>query len=189
MKKSVSCTLFQIKNDRAINFVKCWLYSTLILSAFLTAPIYAVEVHSSDLTPSTDTTPLLTLGIPDKEVSISMAEIESLPMFDTAEKMVHFDGPEGRFSGVWLDDLLIKYGLNEFPSLRFIAIDGYEVFIPKEVWQKNQFLMATRLNGEPISPENLGPLLLIIPSDVDIASHLAESKNYWIWAINEIVAQ
>tara|TARA_R110001606_G_scaffold398176_1_gene576615 strand:- start:382 stop:948 length:567 start_codon:yes stop_codon:yes gene_type:complete len=188
MKKSVSCSLLQIKNDRAINFVKIWLFSTLILSAFLTTPIYAVEVHSSNLSPSSDISPVLTLGVPGQEVSISMAEIESLPMFET-EEMVHFDGPEGRFSGVWLDDLLNKYGLNNESSLRFIAIDGYEVFIPKESRQRKQYLIATRLNALPISSENLGPLLLIIPSDVGLASHLTESKNYWVWALNEILVQ
>lgn len=188
MKNILSCTLFQIKGRRDINSLTVWLFLILMLSAFFTTSVYAVEVHSSDLAPSSDTKPLLTLGMFGQEVSISMAEIESLPLFDT-EEMVHFDGPEGRFSGILLNDLLKKYGLYQVPRLRFSALDGYEVFMSKEVWQKNQFLMATRLNGEPISAEHLGPLLLIVPSDVGLDSHLTESKNYWVWALNEILIQ
>lgn len=185
MKIFLSCSLFKIKA------VKSYLVKLILLmaiSSLLNATAYAVDVHPSDLLPSSDTSAVLTLGVSGQEVSISMAEIESLPLFDT-EDMVHFDGPQGRFSGIWLDDLLIKYGLNDSPRLRFIAIDGYEVFIPKESIERKRYLIATRLNRQPISAENLGPLLLIIPADAGLASHLSESKNYWVWALNEILSQ
>ena len=186
MKSILSCNLLQIKGYRFISLYCIPLSLILAFLSFLTVPVYALDVYPSELAPSTDTRPILTLGAPGQELSISMADIESLPMFDTSE-MVHFDGPEGRFSGVWLDDLLKRYGLNDAPRLRFIALDGYEVFIPKESRERKQYLMTTRLNGLPISPENLGPLLLIIPSDVGLASNLVESKNYWVWALNEIL--
>jgi len=185
MNVSLSCSLFKFKRAH-FYFMAVFLLAALS-SSFIT-PAYSVEVHPSHLTPSTDTSPVLTLVTPNQEISISMAQIESLPLFET-EEMRHFDGPEGRFSGVWLDDFLIKYGLNDVPRLRFIAIDGYEGFIQKENREKNRYLMATRLNSRFITPENLGPLMLIIPSDVGLAHHLSESKNYWIWAINEIVVQ
>ncbi|SHG86433.1 hypothetical protein SAMN02745753_04615 [Marinomonas polaris DSM 16579] len=188
MKFFLSCVLFKTKAYKVINFCSIRQFLILVLSSFLTIPAYSVEVHSSDFPPSSDISPVLTLGMPGQEVLISMADIESLPMFETSE-MVHFDGPQGRFSGVWLIDLLKQYGLNDAPRLRFIAIDGYEVFITKENRDRKQYLMVTRLNGLPIPPNNLGPLLLIIPSDVGLASHLTESKNYWIWALNEILIQ
>lgn len=101
MEIFLSCDLFKTKAHKVINFCSIRQFLILVLSAFLTISAHSVEVHTSDISPSSDISPVLTLGVPGQEVSISMAEIESLPMFET-EEMVHFDGPEGRFSGVWL---------------------------------------------------------------------------------------
>ncbi|MGB0783468.1 MAG: hypothetical protein ACPGRG_09885 [Marinomonas sp.] len=148
----------------------------------------AVSVHASDITPSIDTTPILTVSDSDQVVSLSMSDIESLDLFET-DDMTHFDGPKGKFAGVWLNDFLKKYQLDDALRLRLVALDGYEVFLPKEGRERKQYLLVTRLNGLPISASDLGPLMLIIPSDSDLPSHLAESKTFWIWAINDIVAQ
>ncbi|WP_421854970.1 molybdopterin-dependent oxidoreductase [Marinomonas sp.] len=178
----------RVKSSQGRNFAFLRACVVYVLCVFFTIQVFAVEVYSSDITPSNETTPILLLGKPGEETSLSLADIESFGLFETKE-MQHYDGPEGRFAGIWLNDLLKKYGLFQVPRLRFSALDGYEVFISKDVWQKNQYLMATRLNGEPISPENLGPLLLIIPSEVGLSEDTTVSKTLWIWAISEIIIQ
>lgn len=50
-------------------------------------------------------------------------------------------------------------------------------------------LFSFQTQAVSVHASDLGPLMLIIPSDADLPSHLAESKTFWIWAINDIVAQ
>lgn len=161
---------------------------SLTTLVFFTPWASAQEPHPFKQSPSTSTTPVLTMASTDYRATISMADIESLNMFETDE-FTHYDGPKGKLAGVWLNDLLRKYQMDDEPRLRFRALDGYEAFITKERRQKKRFLLATRLNGNPISSENLGPLMLIIPSDIGLPPSIAESKSLWIWAINDITAQ
>lgn len=146
----------------------------------------AAPVTPSGLTPSQDTTPVLTLLQDGEERRISRAEIESLGLHEV--ELRHFEGPEGRFAGVWLDDFLAAQGLDEAPRLRFIAHDDYTVFLTPEHRDAKRYLLATRLDGEPLTRETFGPTLLLVPADAEAIVDGSESMTRWIWSIRDIHA-
>ncbi|SBS33393.1 hypothetical protein MSP8886_02739 [Marinomonas spartinae] len=185
----VRCYQKLILNNKNINKFYITLLSLFTMITILSSPsVNAMTVNATFEPPSKDTTPVLELGPPEHTTILSIADIESLPIYKT-DNIEHFDGPSGQFYGVWLNDLLEKYHLKDAPRLRFTALDGYEVFIDKSSRQKRQYFLATRLNNLPITTDNLGPLMLLIPYDLDLPITQAASKSRWIWALHTIIAQ
>ncbi|ADZ90198.1 hypothetical protein [Marinomonas mediterranea] len=148
----------------------------------------AATVSRSTIMPSDNPTPILVVGTKYTEASLSYADIESLPFFDTS-MIKHFDGPEGRFSGVWLNDLLKKYGLYNAERLRLVAHDGYEVFLSKQQREQKRYFLATRLNGHFLSINELGPLMVIVPDDGGEEVRGDVSHSHWIWALKQLKEQ
>ncbi len=149
------------------------------------APL-AVAWEPSELTPSRDSTPILTLHDGAERHSLSRADIETLPLHEGT--LSHFEGIEGRFAGVWLDDLLEAQGLDHAPQLRFIAHDDYTVFLSRQDRQEKRFLLATRLDGEPLTLTEFGPTMLVVPEDAAAVEAGTASMTHWIWSIRDIIA-
>lgn len=156
----------------------------LILTAVQVSQVAAWE--PSELTPSRDSTPILTLHAGAERHSLSRADIETLPLHEGT--LSHFEGIEGRFAGVWLDDFLDAQGLDHLPQLRFIAHDDYTVFLSRQDRQEKRFLLATRLDGEPLTLTEFGPTMLIVPEDASAVEAGTASMTHWIWSIRDIIA-
>lgn len=101
----------------------------------------------------------------------------------------HPEGPEGRFAGVWLNDFLADQALDDARRLRFIAHDDYTTFLTSDEREAKDYLLLTRLDGEPIAPRELGPLMLVVPDDIDAVRAGTEPMTQWIWGIREISAR
>lgn len=121
-------------------------------------------------------------GLESRE--LSLAEVERGGLHHLV--MRHPEGPVGRFSGVWLDDLLADQGLDEARRVRFIAHDDYTTFLTPEQRREKAYLLLTRLDGEPIPLEALGPFMLVVPDDLEAVLAGTEPMTRWIWAIREI---
>ncbi|XKE43988.1 molybdopterin-dependent oxidoreductase [Halomonas organivorans] len=130
--------------------------------------------------------PILTIQQGTESRQLTLAEIERSEAARVT--MRHFEGPEGTFDGVWLEDFLSDQGLEEAGRLRFTARDDYTIFLTPEDRDDRDYLLATRLDGEPISPEDLGPLMLIVPADAEAVLEGEAPMSHWIWAIREIQA-
>lgn len=130
-----------------------------------------------------------TLTVVTKEGShtLSLREIESLGLQEVT--MRHPEGPQGTFAGVLLDALLKSQGLDDARRVRFTAEDGYTTFLSPEERSDKTYLLVTRLDGEPLKREDLGPLMLIVPEDAEAALDGTVSITRWIWGIDEIRAQ
>ncbi|WP_163559171.1 molybdopterin-dependent oxidoreductase [Halomonas sp. NO4] len=164
-----------------------WLAAFLALVLFLgDGSARAAAVTSSDLPPSQDDTPILTLQQDGEQRHVSRAKIESLGLHEVS--LLHFEGLEGRFAGVWLDDFLAAQGLDEASRLRFIAHDDYTVFLSPKDRAAKRYLLVTRLDGEPLTRDNFGPTLLVVPADAEAVAEGSESMTRWIWSIREIHA-
>ncbi|XGA80576.1 hypothetical protein OR573_02635 [Halomonas sp. CH40] len=150
-------------------------------------PVQAAEVMPSELSASQDQTPILTLLGLEERRTLSRADIESLPLYESNLK--HFEGSQGSFSGVWLEDLMAAEGIDETATLRFIAHDDYTVFITPDDRQERRYLLATRLDGEPLTLETLGPSMLIIPADAEAVELGKASMMDWVWSIKNIHIQ
>lgn len=143
----------------------------------LIACVWAVPALASELTLSEGT----------ESRTLSLDEIESSPLIHA--ELRHPEGPAGRFSGVDLDTLLADHGLAEADRVRFIAHDGYTTFLTPQQRGEKQYLFVTRLNGEPIALDDLGPFMLIVPDDVEAVREGTEPMTRWIWAIREVSAR
>jgi hypothetical protein len=157
----------------------------------LTALQFASAAHAAKVTPSeiqasSDDTPILTVRADGDSRELSRADIEALPLYDT--ELRHYEGPEGRFTGVRLGRFIRKYDLDEARRLRFIGADDYTIFLRPEKILAKEYLLVTRFEGEPIARNELGPLMLVAPADEQAVLDGAASRTNWIWSIVEIRA-
>ncbi|MFG6136809.1 molybdopterin-dependent oxidoreductase [Halomonas sp. B23F22_10] len=151
----------------------------LALSALLAAALWPAL--------STAAEPVLDIHAHGETRHLSLEDIERS---DTGEvTMRHFEGPEGTFSGVWLNDFLADQNLDEASRLRFIALDDYTSFLTPADREGKRFLLATRLDGTPLTPDNLGPLMLVVPADAEAVLKGDAPMSQWIWSIDEIQAR
>lgn len=144
----------------------------------------AAQTTPSDAEPSADDTPVLTIHRDGERLELSRADIESLPLYQT--ELEHYEGLEGRFTGVRLERFITEYDLDEARRLRFIAADDYTVFMQPERIRAREFLLVTRFEGKPIPRNRLGPLMLVVPADEQAVLDGAASRTNWIWSIVEI---
>lgn len=159
----------------------------LLTAIPLISSVQAAQMVRSDARPSTDDTPVLTVRKDGERLELSRADIEALPLFRADLK--HYEGPEGRFTGVRLDRFVTEYGLDDARRLRFIAADDYTIFLRPEQVRAKGYLLATRFEGEPIPRNELGPLLLVVPEDEQAVLGGGPSRTNWIWSVVEIRAQ
>ena len=143
----------------------------------LMACLWAVPALASELTLSEGT----------ESRTLSLDEIESSPLIHA--ELQHPEGPAGRFSGVDLDTFLADHGLSDADRVRFIAHDGYTTFLTPQQRREKQYLFVTRLNGQPIALDDLGPFMLIVPDDMEAVLEGTEPMTRWIWAIREVSAR
>ncbi|WP_146142903.1 molybdopterin-dependent oxidoreductase [Halomonas sp. ND22Bw] len=151
----------------------------LMLSALLAAALCPAVASAAE--------PILDIRTGTETRQLTLEEIERSDAGQVT--MRHFEGPEGTFSGVWLDDFLEDQQLDEASRLRFIALDDYTSFLTPADREARRFLLATRLDGDPLTPEELGPLMLIVPADAEATLTGEAPMSQWIWAIGEIQAR
>lgn len=147
----------------------------------------AAEMHRSDATPSADDSPVLTLVTDAGRERLGLAGIESAGLHEA--ELRHFEGPQGRFTGVRLRDFVARHARSGFERLRLIAADGYTVFLTPEDLAERSYLLATRFQGEPVPADRLGPLMLVVPEDEQAVLAGDPSMTQWIWGIVEIHAR
>ncbi|APX92880.1 hypothetical protein BWR19_08015 [Halomonas sp. 1513] len=150
-------------------------------------PLLAAELAPSERAPSRDSSPVLTLENGDREQRLSLAEIETLPLY--AVEMAHPEGLEGEFLGVLLNDFLAAHDLDQHQRLRFIARDDYTVFLSPDERDEKTYLLVTRLDGEPIPDHQHGPLMLTVPADIEAVHDGSEPLSKWIWSITTLRAR
>ncbi len=162
--------------------------TVLLLTALqFASAAHAAQVVRSDAQPSADDTPVLTARKDGERIELSRADIESLPLYQT--ELEHYEGPNGRFTGVRLDRFIEEFGLDDARRLRFIATDDYTIFLQPDEIRAKEFLLVTRFEGEPIPRNALGPFMLVVPADEQAVLDGAASRTNWIWSVIEIRGQ
>ncbi|MFV8835119.1 hypothetical protein [Aquisalimonas sp.] len=137
--------------------------------------------------PTDDDTPVLTLVQGGERETLSLADIESVGLYEA--DITHFEGLEGVFTGVKLQEFVEAHALDDARRMRFIAADDYTIFLePQEVADRG-FLLITRFQGEPVPRDMLGPLMLIVPDEEEAVLAGETAMTDWMWAIIEIRAR
>lgn len=162
-------------------------YIFTLLIVFL-LPISALaDLWTSDEEASTDDTPVLTLqASPGDTVTASLQNIEAIGLYDA--EFEHFEGLEGRFTGVLLNDLLTAYEMDDVDRVRLLAADGYTTYLSKAERSETAYLLVTRFEGEPVPTNELGPLMLVAPEQADEVVAGTAPMTRWIWSVTDIEA-
>lgn len=122
----------------------------------------------------------LSVSGPTGEATYTPAELEALG----AMRMVTttpWRPDETTFDGVLLSELLETHGLLDVSAIRVIAENDYAVTIPAEVWETWPVLVATRVNGEPHTRRERGPIQFVLPMSEDASAGEGPAVHYWVW--------
>ena len=105
--------------------------------------------------------------------------LDALPQTEFRTSTIWTEG-ENEFSGVALRDLLDAVGA-QGGKLRAVAINDYAVEIPASDAVEGGPIVATRMNGQPMSVREKGPLWVVYPFDAkeEYRSELIYSRSIW----------
>jgi len=117
-------------------------------------------------------------------VDLDRSELESLPQV-TFETSTIWTDAAINFSGPALDDVLASVGAGQERILLF-AENGYNVEFPREHLESAAPIIATRINGDPFSLREKGPLWLVFPYDSDPVYRTQTIYAYSIWQLTSI---
>lgn len=125
-----------------------------------------------------------------KDAVFDMRMLEALPQVThTVEtpwypRKVSFSGPLAR-------DVLAAAGVNpDGPttpsSVRAIAINDYKVDIPLSDFTRHPVILATRMNGNPMSSRDKGPLFVIYPYANFGATERKQYFDRSVWQLDRL---
>jgi hypothetical protein len=91
------------------------------------------------------------------------------------------------FTGVLLSDFLDTIGVSAASAhLHFVAIDDYEVEISVADVRKWPVLLATKMDGQPMSIADKGPMRVVFPYDQYPEIDRLAYKDLWIWSLESL---
>jgi len=117
--------------------------------------------------------------------SVTIEDLEKLPLteynaFDPFKKQ------RINFTGVLLRDIVREYGAAGVDRVQVKAIDQYIADFIRDEWARIDILLATRMDGKPITIKQNGPVRIVLPDDTarDMGHDVFIAK--WIWFVKSI---
>jgi hypothetical protein len=138
-----------------------------------------------DLPRQTSSAPALEIVTPAGRVSLSLADLESLPLHRVTTATFWPDD-DGTYEGPLMADVLRRAGIDGAAALRLTARDGFSQVIPRQDWMRWPLLLATRRDGKPMSIRQKGPLRVIYPRDSDKELTDPVYRLRWVWLLKSI---
>jgi len=89
------------------------------------------------------------------------------------------------FSGPSLKSLLEASGAGQ-GNIVMTAVNDYSVEMPQDIVSDELPIIANRINGEPFSVRDKGPLWVVFPYDSDTELQQELIYSYSIWQLNRI---
>jgi len=86
-------------------------------------------------------------------------------------------------SGVPVAALLTAAGVDPAADLVWTGLDDYQVTFSGGAAAREDAMLATRVDGEPISVADGGPTRIVFP---DSDGPLGRDSNQWIWSIENV---
>ena len=155
---------------------------------FLTALPAAAELPERvDLTPIEHLEASLEVISPDgTSHRFTPEELETFETYRLVTRTPWRDEP-AQFEGVLLTDLLESTGLSSASEIMVTAENDYRTSIPGHAWAEMPILLATRVNGAPLSRRERGPILFVVPFESYTASSSFQ-ESYLVWMAARIEA-
>ena len=89
------------------------------------------------------------------------------------------------FSGPSLKSVLASSGAGQ-GNIVMTAVNDYSVEMPQDIVSDELPIIANRMNGEPFSVRDKGPLWVVFPYDSDTELQQELIYSYSIWQLNRI---
>ncbi len=159
---------------------------TLTLGVLVpTLPANASGLVAADLAPMTHRSASLSIVMPDGDrKAYTPAEIERFATYQLTTQTPWRDAP-AVFEGVRLRDVLAAHGLENAKGIKIKAENDFVVTMTREVWESEDFLIATRVDGRPHSRRARGPIQFVLDWDAYQSSPVAE-ESHLVWMAAEI---
>ncbi|MFD2205008.1 hypothetical protein [Kiloniella antarctica] len=164
----------------------------LLTSGFVTALLWGRLVHAETVYPFegvlvevTSNNRVLLVADGDKITKFRLSDLEKITIYETEIPEI-WNGEEGKYQGVLLEDILALAGVMDVESIRLVALDGYLIELDKEILQNKCAFIATRFRKKEIAVEEKGPTRLLLPCGVKNPDYESTSTSNWIWNLKEI---
>lgn len=116
--------------------------------------------------------------------SLTDADLQALPQVEFTTSTIWTTDPI-TFAGPSLASVLEAVGAAD-GALSMVAVNDYKVQMPRSIVAQDAPIIATRMNGEPFTIRNKGPLWLVFPYDSSTAYQSEEIYSYSIWQLTRI---
>ncbi len=97
-------------------------------------------------------------------VALDLAQLDTMPQVECTVNDREAEGRDATFRGVLVADLLTEIGAQPETTLHTAALNDYAVDLPVSDIRGLPVLLATRLDGQPMSVAHYGPLRIIYPT-------------------------
>lgn len=148
-------------------------FITVAVLANLSLPLAAQE-------PST----LQVTGADGATVTFSMADLDALDQVTITTTTIWTEG-ELTFTGPSLQSILSMAEI-ESPILTLTALNDYAIEMPAPEVDAIYPILATRMDGEPMSVRDKGPFWIVFPYDSDPAFQTETVYSQSIWQLDRI---
>jgi len=117
-------------------------------------------------------------------LSFSDADLLELPQVSFETSTLWTEGVQ-EFSGPSLKSVLEATNAGE-GNLLMSAVNDYSVEMPQDIITDDFPIIANRIDGEPFSVRDKGPLWIVFPYDSDRSLQQELVYSYSIWQLNRI---
>ena len=97
-------------------------------------------------------------------ITLDLAQLDAMPQVECTVNDREAEGRDVTFRGVLVADLLADIGAQPETTLHTAALNDYTVDLPISDIRDLPVLLATRLDGPPMSVAHYGPLRVIYPT-------------------------
>ena len=147
----------------------------LSLALAWSVPAFAQSLTALEITGQTT---------PRVPVTLELNALDELPQVEFTTSTIWTDGPV-TFSGVPLKALLGDLARGG-STVEMVALNDYKVTMPLDQLEDEVPIVATRMNGEPMSVRDKGPYWVVFPYDTD-TKYQSEIVYAWsIWQLNRL---
>lgn len=148
-------------------------FITVAVLASLSLPLAAQEPSALQVT-----------GADGATVTFSMADLDALDQVTITTTTIWTEG-ELTFTGPSLQSILSMAEI-ESPNLTLTALNDYAIEMPAPEVDAIYPILATRMDGEPMSVRDKGPFWIVFPYDSDPAFQTETVYSQSIWQLDRI---
>ncbi|EMP54519.1 hypothetical protein MSNKSG1_14457 [Marinobacter santoriniensis NKSG1] len=149
----------------------------LIFTAFLAT--FAMALQAA---------PKLTITTDADTVVLDRNQLEAFPQTTITTTSPYYEGT-AEFSGPSLKRVLESAGLSGQSRITFQALNDYQVDADLDEVMGLDAIVATRMNGKPMSVRNRGPFWVMLPLSDRPELDSEEYHRFMVWQLNRIGLQ